>query len=96
MPFYFGPKLRVRACACPSCGGNLSGASAISEDEPNLRERPRPGTGSICGYCGALLVFTREMTLRLANARERDEIAEASGTKRFLMAQAAVAGKKPS
>lgn len=93
---YFGKHQRVRASACPSCGGHLSGATAISEDGPIKRDQPKPGSGSICSYCGVFLVFTRDMTLRLANARERDRIAAASGTKRFLMAQRIFAGKKPS
>jgi hypothetical protein len=43
---------------CPECGRSLYGSVGTSSVEP------RPGEPSVCGWCGALTIFTDELKLR--------------------------------
>jgi hypothetical protein len=85
-----------RESACPSCGTHLSGAFALSQGQPSPDTGPKPGQAMICASCGVILIMTRKMKLRLANARERREIGAMPVTQSYLMAQAKISGKKPS
>jgi hypothetical protein len=44
---------------CPECGHSLYGSVGT------LGAEPEPGEPSVCGWCGALTIFTDDMKLRL-------------------------------
>jgi hypothetical protein len=44
---------------CPECGHLLYGSVGT------LSPEPEPGEPSVCGWCGALTIFTNDLTLRL-------------------------------
>jgi hypothetical protein len=56
----------VPSCNCPTCGNLLeavTGATIGSLDRPT----PQPGSPSVCGYCGEILMFDSAMRARLAD-----------------------------
>jgi hypothetical protein len=55
-----------RDARCPRCSSDLTGAS-----DPQSDATPSPDDLSVCVYCGAVLVFNHDMTMRLA---EPDDI----------------------
>ncbi|HZF24012.1 MAG TPA: hypothetical protein VE030_11180 [Burkholderiales bacterium] len=58
---------------CPKCGGPCDGWSGLSMEE---FAQPEPGSRTLCGTCGAFLVFIesaasyRALALRMATAAE--------------------------
>ena len=52
-------------CPCPACGKKVDAASPHEGSA-----KPKPGSASICFYCGTRLVFTRTMRVRLMTDRE--------------------------
>lgn len=52
--------------ACPSCGAELAAATSVADDFT-----PTAGTGSVCADCGAVLMFTADLSLRLMTDEER-------------------------
>lgn len=48
---------------CPACGGYLWGSTSLVGDAV-----PRPGDGTVCEACGAMLVFTPTTLRRLEDA----------------------------
>ena len=61
---------RVPVSRCPDCGYAMDAASPVSG---NADEEPRPGDLSVCLDCGAVLVFTNELGMRVATLREMNE-----------------------
>lgn len=51
----------VPRSVCPACGASADRASGIDHDH-----KPEPGDATVCFYCGELLIFTAELTLRTA------------------------------
>jgi hypothetical protein len=73
-----GQTLRVagRAPRCPSCRGLLDGAAVLGE-----LETPQPAIGdlTVCGYCGAALMFDDSpMRCRLLS---QEEVAQESAAR---------------
>ncbi len=56
--------VRVPATECPSCKRRLDGAGPVSPDAP-AHVTPSPGDPSVCMGCGAFLIFTEDLHLRL-------------------------------
>lgn len=52
---------------CPKCQAKLTGAT-----DPSSQAAPAPDDLSVCAYCGALLIFNNDLTLREAL---RDDLA---------------------
>lgn len=53
---------------CPKCKAKLTGAS-----DPDGQAEPSAGSLSVCAYCGALLIFNHDLTMREAT---RDDLAD--------------------
>lgn len=64
------PRCRVPESPCRGCGKLLNGAA-----EAFGRARPHPGNISVCIYCGHLMAFADDMTLRDLTDEEMHEIA---------------------
>lgn len=55
---------------CPSCGSPLDASSHPTDNAA----RPAKGDGTLCAYCGALLIYADdELHLRRPTAEEVDE-----------------------
>lgn len=50
---------------CPVCSEILDGATNVTDDTS-----PQKGDVSICVYCGSVLVFNEDQTLRIATDEE--------------------------
>lgn len=61
---------RVPEQICQSCGRSLTAVSTPGPEDP----QPSPGDATVCLYCGHLMIFTDEMTLRLPNDQEIYEL----------------------
>lgn len=70
--------------ACTNCGRQMDGATAWNEGKVT---RPEPGDKSICAYCGHLMVFADDLTLRDPND---NDIMEVAGHPKYLFGQAAM------
>jgi hypothetical protein len=66
-----GPSVQLRGKPqCLGCGELLDGATGVSN-----RNRPKPGSISICIYCGHIAVFADDLSLRKPTGEEMREIA---------------------
>lgn len=54
---------------CPACGAALEMATSLADDLT-----PTEGTGSVCADCGAVLMFTADLSLRLMTDEERQSL----------------------
>lgn len=54
---------------CVGCGELLDGATGVGAN------RPRPGSVSVCLYCGHISVFANDLSLREPTSEEMHEIA---------------------
>lgn len=79
--------MRLPACPCPLCKATLDAATWIPDGGPPAT--PAAGDVTVCGYCGALLVFEAD-PLRLRTPTFA-EMAEFSAMPELLQAQAIVA-----
>jgi hypothetical protein len=61
--------------ACPSCGKVLDAATHPTADDI----RPKVGDISICFYCGNLMAFGDELTLRKLTDAESNQLADDRG-----------------
>ena len=74
---YTSPK-RQWHLKCPACGAAAEGATGLSHSETH--PVPKPGSMTICGTCGKLLVFIesfasyRTLDLRLATPAEEKRL----------------------
>jgi hypothetical protein len=66
---------------CVDCGKQLDGAAGIDTDAA-----PNPGDFTVCAYCGSIMVYNDELTLRQPNAAEVRKVA---GDNRILAIQRA-------
>jgi hypothetical protein len=55
---------------CLGCGELLDGATGVDN-----KNRPRPGSISVCIYCGHIAIFADDLSLREPNDEEMHEIA---------------------
>lgn len=63
---------RTPPSACTACGKILDGADeAFGGDTP-----PKPGDITMCVYCGHLMGFNADLTLRDVNVEEAHDIAD--------------------
>jgi hypothetical protein len=62
---------RVPERHCLSCGKRLNSASVPGSEDPT----PEPGNSTICLYCGHLMVFAEDMSLRALTDAEMVELA---------------------
>lgn len=56
----------VKATKCPTCKGKIDAATGVAE--PN--HSPREGDFSLCFECGEILVFTKDLSLRMADLND--------------------------
>ena len=53
-------KRRLKKSNCPGCGKKIDACThALGPDKP-----PKPGDFSLCGYCGEILIFNPDLTVR--------------------------------
>lgn len=76
----FGTDYRLAASPCLHCGRELNGAASVGEDAA-----PEPGAATVCFFCGNIMVFADDLTLRNLTDAEAREIA---GDRRVLAIQA--------
>lgn len=67
------------ASSCPSCGTTVDASTSVAGDHA-----PSPGDVSICMYCGHLMAFADDLTLRPLTDKE---MLECAGDMRILRAQ---------
>lgn len=77
---------------CPSCKAELDAAVAVADDAI----RPTPGSITVCGYCGAILVFAegggyRTLDLPLAGKFDRETRVQLAAMSALFF----VLGRKP-
>jgi hypothetical protein len=86
---FLGPHQRMPATHCLNCERLVDGASGV-----DTKGKPRPGNITVCIYCGHLMAFARDLSMRELTGEEMREIA---GDERVLAAQRAAAEfrKKP-
>jgi hypothetical protein len=64
---------RLPDSTCPFCTRLLSAATGVSlDDEPPI---PTPGCVTFCGYCGEMLTFADDLTLRVPTPDEAEAFA---------------------
>lgn len=54
-----GPQRHIPSSACRSCGSPLDAATGV-----NAALRPYPGAASVCAYCGRIMIFAGDLSLR--------------------------------
>ena len=62
--------LRLPPHNCPSCYRVLTAATSATGDE-----MPRPGNITICFYCGHIMAFAKDMSLRSLTDAEIHDVA---------------------
>lgn len=60
---------RTKESICPGCGAKLDAATSTDGDYD-----PKPGSVSICAYCGSIAIFEDDMSLRPLTQEEIDEL----------------------
>lgn len=71
-----GPSMQLPSVACINCNAELSGAACVAGDA-----YPRSGDITICIYCGHLMAYADDLSLRNLTSNEIHEIA---GDERIL------------
>ncbi len=62
---------RTKPCLCPKCGYFTSAAvTSAADDVLNEGVKPKPDDIGLCLSCGAVLVYTKDLMLRLATFTE--------------------------
>jgi hypothetical protein len=62
--------MRVKTSECVTCRAVLNGAETVSD--PNIH--PKPNDVTICSYCGEVLQFNDDLSLRLISETVISEI----------------------
>ena len=62
------PRFELIKHHCPSCDMPLDAATGVSSDKG-----PRPDDVTVCLYCGAVMVFTADLSYREPTDKERAE-----------------------
>jgi hypothetical protein len=78
-----GTDHHISGSSCTNCGRFLHGITGVDVDED---DRPNPGSITICLYCGHVMVFADDLTLRNPTVIEQIKIA---GDPRILAIQRA-------
>lgn len=78
---------RLPAGRCTACG---AAADAATEAAPG-GQRPKPGDVTVCLYCGHIMIFADDLSLRDPNDSEAHEIA---GDQRIIRAVEAAHRRK--
>jgi hypothetical protein len=78
---FLGPGIKVPMSACLGCGKEVNGASGVDHRGP-----PTPGHITICLYCGHIMAFAEDMSLRELTGEEMHDIA---GDARLIAVQRA-------
>jgi hypothetical protein len=68
---------------CLNCGKLIDGASGV-----DTKAKPRPGYITVCIYCGHLMAFAKDLSMRALTEEEMHEVA---GDERILAVQWAAA-----
>jgi hypothetical protein len=76
-----GESRKLPPCPCPSCGKALDATS-----EAGGNGAPKPGDITLCIYCGHLMAFANDLTLRELTDGEMHAIA---GDRRIIAIQKA-------
>ena len=76
-----GESRKLPSCPCPSCGKALDATSEAGGDST-----PKPGDITLCIYCGHLMAFADDLTLRDLTGEEMHAIA---GDRRIIAIQKA-------
>jgi DNA-directed RNA polymerase subunit RPC12/RpoP len=82
-----GTDHRIISSLCLRCGKELSGASGVGVDAP-----PDPGDVTVCIYCGHIMAFADDLTMRPLTTAEAHAVAD---DERVLAVQAARATLEP-
>jgi hypothetical protein len=85
---FIGRTTRVPASTCPACGRQVDAASPVDH-----HTKPEPGNLAICLYCGHLMAYADDLSLRHLTDAEMHEVA---GDKRILAIQRARQAVKES
>ena len=59
---------------CPSCHERLSGTGTICDEDDDCE--PGPGAFTVCMCCSSLLKFKDDMTLRMVEKKDLDDMDE--------------------
>jgi len=74
MKLGIGKEQRLSESACTACGHSLDGAAAAMTEE-DTRESPQPGDALVCVYCGHIMAFSENLTMRDLTDEEMVQIA---------------------
>jgi hypothetical protein len=75
----------VPAAACTNCGRVNNAATVVNEIDAG----PSPGDVTVCMYCGHIMAFAKDLSLRDLTT---DEMVEVAGDPRVIAIQKARAG----
>lgn len=64
---------RTEESVCSKCGNSLDACTGL-----NLENQPEPGDVSICGYCGQVMIFGVNLTLREPTLQEQKSLCKDS------------------
>jgi hypothetical protein len=78
---FLGATTRMQSATCTNCHKVVDAASGVGTDDS-----PDPGDFTICIYCGHLMVFADDLTLRELT---EDEMVDVAGDRRLLAVQRA-------
>lgn len=81
-------RMKLKESNCPSCGKTLNAATVLGDDDT----RPNPGEFTVCMYCGHIMAFADDLTVRELTA---DEMIEAAAHPGILEIQKARADLPP-
>jgi len=79
-----GEAIKIKASDCLNCHKSVDGISQVGTNPDS--EGPKPGDVTICIYCGHLMSFEDDRSLRNLND---EEIVAVAGDKRILVMQLA-------
>jgi hypothetical protein len=51
--------------SCPACGHRINVGGTIREDSPEAEEPPKKDDVTVCLYCGTVLTYRADFTLRV-------------------------------
>jgi hypothetical protein len=65
---------RTRLNRCPRCNRKIDSATPISD----RNVVPTPGDLSACWYCGEILVFTHDLSIRKVEAKDLEGVSDSA------------------
>jgi hypothetical protein len=75
----FGQDHHMPSTTCPNCRKGVDGATSVDADA-----KPGPGDITVCLYCGHIMAFAADLSLRELTD---DEMRKVAGDKRILAIQ---------